>query len=182
MLLDPVDVPGLDDALASAGHVVGVVTLLDRHQRDAEQIASRLGVPRLAPRSLGGAGLGLTGVQERPVIVRRRWQEALLWLPERRLLFCSETLGTAPFLLASPDDRLGMHPLARLFAPRDAFAGLEPSVIAFGHGPPLADGAPEAMREVLRTARRRLPVHWARLLPTALRASRAARRARRQAA
>jgi hypothetical protein len=182
LVLDPVDVPGLEQELASAGHVIGVATLLDRHQRDAEQLARRLDAPRLTPRALGGPGLGLSGVDERTVIARRGWHESLLWLPGRRLLYCSETLGTAPFFLASSSDRLGMHPLARAFPPRAAFEGLEPVVMAFGHGPPLADGSAEAMREVLRTARRHLPRHWVRLLPSAVRASRVARRVRREAA
>ena len=182
LVVDPVDVAGIDGELAAAGHVVGVATLLHRHQRDAERLAARLGVPRLTPRALGGAGLGLPGVEERVVIDRRGWHEALLWLPDRRLLFCSETLGTAPFFLASPDDRLGMHPLARPLPPRGAFGGLDPAVMAFGHGPPLTEGCTEAMRDVLATARRALPRHWLRLLPAAVRASRAARRARREAA
>jgi hypothetical protein len=182
LVVDPVDVPGLDGLLASAGHVIGVVTLFQRHERDAEQLAGRLAVPRLTPRALGGAGLGVQDVEERAVMTRRGWSEALLWLPGRRLLFCPETLGTAPFYLASPGDRLGMHPFARLFAPRAAFAGLEPAAMAFGHGPPLTDGSPDAMHQVLRTARSRLPRHWARLVPAAVRASRAARRVRRKVA
>ena len=88
---------------------------------------------------------------------RRSWREALLWLPDRRLLVCAETLGTADFDLARSGDRLGMHPLARLHPPRAAFAGLDPPVIAVGHGPPLDHDATESMRNVLRRARRQLP-------------------------
>jgi hypothetical protein len=158
--------------------VIGVTSLLDRHQRDAAAICARRGLPRLTPAALGGAGLGLAGVEERPVIVRRRWKEALLWLPDRRLLVCPETLGTAPFDLASPRDRLGMHPLARVYRPAAAFAGIDPAVIAVGHGPPLRD-AEGLLEATLRSGLRGLPRNWLRLPLEAFRASRAARRARR---
>jgi hypothetical protein len=164
--------------LAPLPPLVGVTTLLDRHQRDAAAIAERRGVPRLLPAALGGLGLGLAEAEERPVIVRRRWKEALLWVPDRRLLICPETLGTAQFDLAAPDDRLGMHPLARLYRPAAAFAGIDPAVIAVGHGPPLRD-AEGVLDQTLRAGLRGLPRNWLRLPREAFRASRAARRARR---
>jgi glyoxylase-like metal-dependent hydrolase (beta-lactamase superfamily II) len=179
LVVDPVDVPGLDEALSAIGPVLGVVTLLDRHQRDAAILATRLGAERLLPLGLGGSGLHIAGVEERTVSDRRIWHESLLWLPDRRLLVCAETLATADAFLLRADDRLGMHPLARIRPPRRAFAGIDPLVIAVGHGPPLRDGASEALRQTLRTARRSLPRHWARLLPAAVRASRSARRVRR---
>jgi hypothetical protein len=179
LIVDPVDVPGLDAALAPLRPVLGVVTLLDRHQRDAAAIAARLGVPRLLPAALGGDGLAVEGVEERTVIDRPGWHEALLWLPDRRLLVCAETLGTTGAFLARPRDRLGMHPLVRAFPPRRAFDGLDPAVIAVGHGAPLRKGAGEALRGTLRSARLRLPRHWLRLPAAALRASRSAQRARR---
>src|SRR5436190_13196904 len=179
LVVDPVDGPGLDEALSGIGRVLGVVTLLDRHQRDAATVAARLSAPRMMPVALGGAGLHVAGVEERTVIDRPGWHESLLWLPDRRLLVCAETLGTADAFLARPRDRLGVHPLARIRPPRRAFDGIHPLVIAFGHGAPLRDGASQALQRTLRTARRALPRHWARLLPAAVRASRAARRARR---
>ena len=179
LIVDPVDMPGLDAALAPLGPVLGVVTLLDRHQRDAAALASRLGTGRLLPVALGGPGVDVAGVEERTVIDRPGWHEALLWLSDRRLLVCAETLATADFFLAQRSDRLGMHPLLRPFPPGGPFEGLDPQVIAVGHGPPLRDGAADAMRGTLRTARRRLPGHWARLPLAAVRASRFARRARR---
>ena len=178
LVVDPVDGDGLDALLSGLPPVIGVVTLLDRHQRDAATVAERLGVPRLTPIALGGSGVAVDGVEERPVFERRSWREALLWLPDRRLLVCAETLGTAGFLLARSGDPLGMHPFARLRPPRAAFAGLDPQVIAVGHGLPLDHDATESMRYVLRRARRQLPQSRLRLVPEAVRASRAARRAR----
>jgi hypothetical protein len=179
VLVDPVDAEGLDAELAALPPMIGVATLLDRHQRDAAAIAERRGVPRLTPVALGGDGVHLDGVQERAVIERRGWREALLWLPDRRLLVCSETLGTAGFDLARRGDPLGVHPFARVRPPRSAFAGLDPAVIAVGHGPPLRDAAADELRRVLRRARLDIPRHWLRFGVEAVRASRAARRARR---
>jgi hypothetical protein len=178
LVVDPVDGEGLDALLSGLPPVIGVVTLLDRHQRDAAVIGERLGVPRLTPIALGGSGVAVEGVEERSVFERPRWREALLWLPDRRLLVCAETLGTAGFDLARSGDLLGMHPFARLQPPRAAFAGLDPEVIAVGHGPPLDHDAAESLRKVLRLARWQLPQSWLRMVPAAVRASRAARRAR----
>jgi hypothetical protein len=179
VLVDPVDADGLDAALAQVPRVCGVVTLLDRHQRDAAPMAARLGVPRLIPRALGGSGVDLPGIEERTVLQRRHWREALLWLADRRLLVCAETIGTASFDLARSGDLIGLHPLARLSPPRHAFAGIQPEVIAVGHGEPLTQDAAEALHDALRTARVRLPMNWLRIVPEAVRASRDARRARR---
>jgi hypothetical protein len=178
-LVDPVDCEGLDELLGRLPAVFGVVTLLDRHQRDAAAIAARLDAPRLIPRVLGGEGVGIDGVEERVVFASRRWHEALLWVPDRRLLVCAEVLGTAPWDLARSGDPLGLHPFARPWPPRRAFEGIDPAVIAVGHGPPLTEHAADAMHRVLGGARRQLPRAWLRLVPEAIRASRAARRANR---
>jgi hypothetical protein len=179
VLVDPVDSPELEEHLAALPAVTGIITLLDRHQRDAAELAGRLGVPRLIPRALGGAGVELPGVEERTVLESRRWREALLWVPDRRLLLCAEVFGTAGFDLARGNDRLGMHPVARLRPPRAPFAGVAPDAIWVGHGPPLRDGAAQALDHALRTARRELPLNWARVVPEAFRAWRGGRRARR---
>lgn len=179
VLVDPVDSSELAGRLEPLPGVIGVITLLDRHQRDAAVLADRLGAPRLTPRALGGSGVALPGVQERTVFERDRWREALLWLPDRRLLICAEVLGTAGFDLARPGDRLGMHPFARLRPPRAAFAGIAPSVIVVGHGPPVREDASATLERALRTARTGIPLNWARLVPEAVRALRAGRRARR---
>jgi hypothetical protein len=170
LVVDPVDATGLDDALAPIGPVAGVVTLLDRHRRDAGVLAERHAAPLLIPRALGGSGLALAGTEERTVISRPGWREALLWLPARRLLVCAETLGTGSFFLAREGERLGVHPLARLTPPRKAFARLDPETIAVGHGPPVVGDASVELERVLRTARRDLPRAWSRTAALAWRA------------
>ncbi len=160
LVADPVDVPGLGEALEVIGPVLGVATLLDRHQRDAALLASRFGVPRLTPLALGGAGIGLPGVEERAVVELKRWKESLLWIPDRRLLVCVETLGTVPYFLARPGDALGLHPFARLLDVRPAFEGLEPAAVVVGHGLPLLTNAAAELAGVLATQRRSLPRAW----------------------
>ena len=169
IVVDPVDFPGLDEALVPLAPT-GVVTLLDRHRRDAEALSARLGVPRLLPLALGGQGLRLRGVEERTVVAGRWWKEVLLWLPDRRLLVCAETLGTGRFFLVRDGDRLGLHPLARLLSLRGAFADLEPAAVAVGHGAPLLGEAGPELRSLLARARRDLPRAWARAARLALRA------------
>ena len=174
IVVDPVDAPGLDETLARCGPVLGIATLLDRHQRDAAAIADRLAVPRLIPRALGGSGIGIEGVEERAVVERKRWKEALLWLPDRRLLVCVETLGTAPFFLAREGDGIGLHPLARVLGVTAAFDGLDPAGIAVGHGPPLLEAAAPALADVLAHPVRDLPRGWLRATTQALRFGRSA--------
>jgi hypothetical protein len=165
LLIDPVDVPGLDEAVAPLGRVMGCCTLLDRHARDTGAVAGRHGVPVLVPSTLAGSGepLVAAGVQERAIVAVIGWNESCLWLPERRLLVCADAVGTIGPFLARSSDRLGIHPLLRVRPPRGALGPLEPATIAVGHGPPLTDGATEALRFALADARGGLPRAWGRM-------------------
>jgi hypothetical protein len=52
-LVDPVDWPEATDRADSLGTALGVIQLLDRHNRDSSTLAERLGVPHLqVPRFL----------------------------------------------------------------------------------------------------------------------------------
>jgi hypothetical protein len=173
LLIDPLDAPGLDDALATRGEVRAVATLLNRHDRDAEAIAERHGAPRVFPRIMAsrGAPIELPEVQERTLWKRLRWHEAALWLPDRQLLIAPEALGTAEYYRVG-DERLAVHPLLRPWPPRRSLAGLQPRAISVGHGRPLTEGPDAALQDALRTSRRRLPKSWVH----AFRTMRAARR------
>jgi hypothetical protein len=156
-LVDPLDAPGLDERVRELGEPAAVVQLLDRHQRDCAAIAARLGVPHeVVP--FGGVG----PFETLPVVDRRRWREAALWWPERRILVTADALGTARYYRAR-DDRLAVHPVLRLVPPR-ALGALEPLHVLGGHGEGVHEDASEALREALRTARRRLPAAWGRAL------------------
>jgi hypothetical protein len=168
LLFDPVDAEGLDEALAQIGQVLGVCQLLDRHGRDSGVLAARHGAPRLTPSELARSAT-YAEIETRPLYRARRWRETALWLKDRSLLIVPEAVGTIPFFLAHPGDSLGMHPLARLKPPRAALAGLEPDTIAVGHGAPLTDGAAQSLQQVLRGARRDLPVSVVTTFRTLLR-------------
>jgi hypothetical protein len=151
LLVDPVDARELDAALAGAP-VAGVATLMERRGRAAEAIAARYNVSTDAP---------LPATLDRRRVVRLPgWHEVALWLPERRLLVCADVLGTVGYFLAGDEEPLGAHPLVRPFPPRRALGRLEPAAIAVGHGAPVTEHATAALREALRTARRRLPAAY----------------------
>jgi hypothetical protein len=156
LVFDPVDAEGLDDVLGGIGTVVGVCSLLDRHGRDGAALARRHGAPHLTPAELARS-TAYPELETRELFRARRWHETAVWLKERRLLLVPETVGTIPFFLARPTDRLGMHPLARLKPPRAALAGLDADTIAVGHGAPALGGAAPDLRKALIGARTDLP-------------------------
>lgn len=164
LLIDPVDFDGLDDALSQLDPVAGVVQLLDRHTRSVAQVAERFNVSVLVPGALAGRGepLEVPGVQERVILAMPGWNESALWMPERRLLVCTEAIGTAPYYRARRRDALGVHPLLRLRPPRRALSGIDPVTIAVGHGLPLAVNASNVLAVALRESRRGVLATWLR--------------------
>jgi hypothetical protein len=139
-LVDPVDSPRVDEL----ANVTGVIQLLDRHNRDCAPIARRLGVQHVV--------LPLAPIAPFVFVAVRR-NEVALWWPERRVLVCGDALGTARYYRGG-DERLAVHPLMRLRPPR---FDLEPGVILCGHGPGVYEDAESALRDALRTSRRRIP-------------------------
>jgi hypothetical protein len=143
-LVDPVDNPRVQEL----ENIAGVMQLLDRHNRDCAQLAHRFGVPHhVVPKERIGPFEFL------PVKHSRPWREVALWWPARETLVCADALGTAEYYRAG-DERLAVHPLLRFRPPR---FGVHPRVILCGHGPGLHDDAEAALREALRTSRRRAP-------------------------
>jgi hypothetical protein len=139
-LIDPVDSPRVGEL----ENVVGIVQLLDRHNRDCALIARRLGVPHHV--------LPTVPIGPFQFIPIRR-NEVALWWPERGLLACGDALGTARYYRAG-DERLAVHPLMRLRPPS---FGVEPEAVVCGHGPGVFDEAGDALREAISTSRRRIP-------------------------
>jgi hypothetical protein len=149
-LVDPVDAPELEELVRSLGEPAGVIQLLDRHERDCDTWARRLGVEhRLAWEGIAAPFDVL------PVRDRRWWREVALWEPAGRTLVCADALGTSAFFRAR-GERIGLHPLIRPFPPR-ALRGLEPRRILVGHGEAVTAAAAEALEDTLANARRRLP-------------------------
>jgi hypothetical protein len=164
-LIDALDGEGVEQRVRAAGEPAGVIQLLDRHNRDCAALAARLGVPHyVVPQQ------PLRLFEFRVVRMGRSWKEVALWCPERRVLVCGDALGTARYYCARGEP-LALHPFLRFRPPRRTFAGLQPAAILCGHGPGLFEHADAALREALRTARRRIPAQ----LASAVRAWRANR-------
>lgn len=149
-LVDPFDHPGLDDRIRGLGEPAGVVQLLDRHGRDGDAIARRLGVP--VHRLDAPAPFEAIALRTPP-----NWHEIALWWPAERVLVCGDALGTVGYFRAG-GERLGVHPLLRPWPPR-RLRRLKPEEILVGHGAGIHEGAPAALDEALATARRRIPAY-----------------------
>lgn len=172
LAIDPVDCPGLDDRLESAGGIDGVAVLMDRHARDARAIAARHGVPVYVPAearriaaAVGGPVVSLevdfdeTGVDLRWVVSNRFQEEVALWRPRDGTLLVPESIGTARYFCAG-GERIGIHPIARLRPPVKSLGGLDANRLFVGHGPPVVDLEPGEIDASLANARRRLPRAW----------------------
>ena len=91
-LIDPFEDDAALEAAAALGQPAGVIQLLDRHQRDGEQIAARLGVALLRlPASLPNTPFEVVSVVSRPW-----WKEIALWWAQERTLIVAEAIGTGP--------------------------------------------------------------------------------------
>lgn len=166
-LVDPVDADGLDDALAErVDDVAGVVVLLDRHERDAKPLAERHGVPIYVPagvsrefgsrtrqfnETLPGTAYNVVEVVDWP-----GWYEAAL--SDGETLVVPESLGTADYFCTSAE-RLGVHPVVRLFPPKDLL-DLRPDRLLVGHGEGILSGATGAIRTAIGGARANAPKAW----------------------
>ncbi|MDQ3380176.1 MAG: hypothetical protein M3546_07610 [Actinomycetota bacterium] len=152
-LIDPVDDPELGARIDASGRVVGVIQLLDRHERDGAEFAARCDVPlhRTAREDVPGSPFQVLRTVNLP-----KWREAALWWPEQKTLVVADALGTASYFLG-PDDLLAVHPLLRLFPPR-ALGKVVPDHILCGHGAGVhgAEAATE-LRHALRSARSGIP-------------------------
>ena len=173
-LVDPVDFDGLDDLLASLGEVAGVVLLLDRHKRDCAGLADRYDVPVTLPGPLGTVAadldgsteavsgtLGDTGYRIMPLHDSRYWREAALF--DGETLVVPETVGTSSFFVVRAD-RLGVHPLLRLFPPRKKLGPLDPVRILVGHGEGVMSEGGQVLQRALDRSRRTAPHLYVKLL------------------
>ncbi len=144
------DAPALE-AAAALGEPAGVLQLLDRHNRDCQPIAARLGVPLMRlPDRVPGSPFEVV-----PVLSRWGWREVALWWAHERALIVAESVGTAPpFALGR---RAGVHPMLRLTPPRSQLSGYEPSMLLVGHGETIESDAAGALAEALAHARSDIP-------------------------
>jgi hypothetical protein len=150
-LIDPFDDTAALAAAAQLGEPAGVLQLLDRHNRDCEAIAARLGVP-LTRLPSSGAG---TPFEVLPIMSRGHWKEVALWWPQCGALVVAEAIGTAPGFAVGRD--AGVHPMLRLTPPRSQLSPYRPELLLVGHGQPLTSGAAAALQEALARSRSDIP-------------------------
>jgi hypothetical protein len=170
-VIDPVDASGIDDLLAEFGDVAGVVVLLNRHYRDADEIARRHDVPVYVPSwfdrvsemaaPLRRFDTELPGTNYRVLNVADSfgWEEAALYDEDDGTLVVAESVGNAPYF-TTPGERLGVHPMMRL-TPPSALRGLRPERVVVGHGRGALDDAANALADALDGSRRRTPKLYA---------------------
>ena len=175
-VFDPVDADGIDELLDEFGDVAGVVVTMDRHKRDAAEIAARHDVNVYLPEWFEGVArevdapivrygdeLADTGIEAYVMNDSRLWQEVALFDPVDRTLVVPESVGTAEYFLAG-DERLGVHPMRRLLPPRAELAGFDPERILVSHGAGIHTDAPRALADALQGSRRRTPRLYAESL------------------
>lgn len=173
-VVDPVDAPGVDDLFAEFGEVVGVAVLLNRHFRDAADVARRHDVPVSVPSwfdripeldaPLQRFDDRLPGTDYRVLTLRDSfgWEETALYHEGDGTLVVPETVGNAPYY-TTPGERLGVHPLLRLTPPA-VLRGLRPERVLVGHGRGVLDDATRALTNALDGSRRRTPKLYAQNL------------------
>jgi hypothetical protein len=162
-LVDPVDTPAALTRAAALGAPAGVIQLLDRHERDGQAIADRLGVPlHRLPARLPGTPFEAVSLVSVP-----GWREVALWWPEQRALVVAEAVGTNR-MFAVGGGRVGVHPMLRAFGV-GRLRRFEPDLLLVGHGAPVVGPQATAdLRQGLDRSRSDLPRLLTRL-PSLLR-------------
>lgn len=167
-LIDPVNIPDLNDIVARYGEVAGVVVLLGRHSRDSEAIAREFEVPIHVPAWVDYTPpedidihrhehtLADTDFELIETVNWPGWREASLF--DGETLIVPEAIGTASFF-RSGGEPLGVQAVLRLTPPR-ALRGLTPKRILVGHGAGIHEDAPAILQRALESSRRNAPGAW----------------------
>ena len=151
-LIDPVDDPEAIARATALGPPAGVIQLLDRHNRDCAELASRLGIPLLRlPDVIAESPFSVIDVVRIP-----RWHEQALWWADRRALVVAEAIGTNPVYALGPGPA-GIHPMLRAFPP-GALRHFEPEHLLVGHGRGVhGPAATAALRDAYERSRSDIP-------------------------
>ena len=153
-VVDPIDGDGLEERIRALGTPAGVVQMLDRHPRDAKDVAARLGVP-LHELPFGGVdGAPFTVL---PVVSLPVWKEIALWVPEHDALLVAESLCAGPGYSA-PSERVAVHVTRRVLPPNQ-LRTLAPEHLLLAHGEGVhgRDEVRAALDGAFDGAARRLP-------------------------
>ena len=190
-VLDPVDADGVDELLGEFGDVAGVVCCLDRHKRDSGAIANRHEVPVFLPEWMTGVadafdaptrrfGRSLADTGFQAIRIRNStvppWQEVGLYAPPgddpeeapvAGTLYVPEAVGTCSYF-RTEQERMGVHPMLRLFPPRAVLEGLRPERILVGHGEGVMEDAHRELRAALDRSRSETPSLYLKTLKSAV--------------
>ncbi|MFB6118978.1 hypothetical protein [Halosegnis sp.] len=169
ILIDPIEAPDIETTYEEFGDVIGVVVLLDRHERDAAAFARRHDVPVGVPSALSNVSPDdtetvplpdlLAGTDYREASVSTPlWDEAVVVDETNGTLVVPEALGTAGFFRAG-DERLGVHPALRLTPPR-RLREFDVERVLVGHGEGILTDGSVAIRDAVDNSRRRAPAAY----------------------
>jgi hypothetical protein len=139
--------------VAELGEPAAVLQLLDRHNRDCESVAHRLGVPLVVlPDEVKS-----TPFKTINVVKNRLWKEKALWWQDRRCLVIAEALGSNRMYRPGPAGA-GVHIGMRLTPPRRQLGTYLPEHLLFGHGEPIhGPEATEALQQSIERSVRDIP-------------------------
>lgn len=152
-LIDPVDDEAAIERALSLGEPAVVFQLLDRHNRDCQEVADRLGIKNVVlPLELRG-----TPFEAIEVVDNRIWKERALWWKKTRTLVVAEAIGASKMFNPSQAGA-GVHIGLRATPPRNQLGTYNPEHLLMGHGMPInGDRATTALQEALDRSRRDLP-------------------------
>lgn len=165
-VVDPIDVPGLDDRLAELGEVAGVLVCSRMHARDAGTIARRHDVTVHVPTGFDrvpervdapftwAARLPDDEIRLERLGVVSGWDEATLTFDDA--LYVPELFGTAPMHTVG-EERVGVYLFARPLLSRLSMPQTDPERLFFGHGRAITEDATSALDDALHGGRRRFP-------------------------
>lgn len=158
-LIDPIDDEAAIDRALTLGKPAVVFQLLDRHNRDCQQVADRLGIDLVVlPLELRG-----TPFEAIEVVDNRFWKERALWWKQAKTLVVAEAVGSSGMF--NPEKGgVGVHIGLRATPPRKQLGTYNPQHLLMGHGRPVnGDRATTTLRRALDRSRRELPASLLKL-------------------
>jgi hypothetical protein len=151
-LVEPVDNNVAIERAQTLGDVVGVIQLLDRHNRDCAVLADRFDVPH----HMTADSIDDSPFEVVPLVGARKWKETALWWEDKQALIVSEALGTSKMFTGGHD--AGVHLFLRMKPPRKKLGDFQPEHLLVGHGPPIHGAqAAAALQGALERSRWNMP-------------------------
>jgi hypothetical protein len=152
-LVDPIDDEAAIERALTLGKPEVVFQLLDRHKRDCQQVADRLGAKLVVlPLELRGTPFEAIEVVDNPI-----WKERALWWKKTKTLVVAEAIGASK-MFRPTESGAGVHIGLRVTPPRKQLGTYNPQHLLMGHGDPInGEQATVALQDALDKSRRDLP-------------------------